>query len=115
MEDVSISFKELLEQATDNQIPVVYELYLTRHKPPLISYMESTNVDTESSFDKTARFSTISNQMKIWSEDIEYSKDLLKVVDGALFAAGWKRTYKTEYMEDGITCISCRYTADFKN
>lgn len=81
--------KELLN-TLETILPTHYEMVLTSNTAtPCISYMELSNVDTDTG--DTFGYSDITYQIKVWGNDIKVIQEYALKVDAALRKLGLKR------------------------
>ena len=99
-----IDYNKSLVAALSNILPTYYEMTLTADsETPCISYMERSNVDTESG--DTLGYSRLSYQIKVWATDLATIQRYALLVDAALRQLGFKRTASGELYDNHSSMI----------
>ena len=85
-------------------LPTHYEMVLTsKTTTPCISYMELSNVDTETG--NTLGYSRIQYQVKVWSNKIKDLQEYALKIDAALRPLGWRRVGSQELHDRNSTMM----------
>jgi hypothetical protein len=85
-------------------LPTHYEMVLTsKTTTPCISYMELSNVDTETG--NTLGYSRIQYQVKVWSNRIKDLQEYALKIDAALRPLGWRRVGSQELHDRNSTMM----------
>lgn len=99
-----INYHADLVSALKTVLPTHYEMALTnKTKTPCISYMEINNYDVATG--ETVEYSSISYQIKVWSNRIEEIQQYAKQIDRVLKPLGWRRTSSGELYDNNSTMI----------
>lgn len=109
-------FRNLLLEATNNEIQVYYELFKEKTAIPCISYLENANRDTLKG--DTLKYSSISYMVKIWAEDLATVLEIQNKIDAVLDENGFNRTSSNELNDDGLIMKVLNYEGtgyEYKN
>ena len=90
-----IDYNAILVSTLNKILPTHYEMVLTSTtKTPCISYMELSNVDTDTG--NTIGYSRIQYQVKVWSNRVKDLQEYSMEIDKALRPLGWRRVGSQE-------------------
>lgn len=93
-----------LVSTLESILPTHYEMALTSNTTtPCISYMELSNVDTETG--NTLGYSRIQYQVKVWSNRIKDLQEYALEIDAALRPLGWRRVGSQELHDRNSTMM----------
>lgn len=99
-----VDLHSALVSALTTVLPTHYEMFLHKDtKTPCISYMELTNVDSDTG--DTIGYSRISYQVKVWATDIATIQTYALQVDKVLRPLGFKRTSSAELHDNQSSMI----------
>lgn len=99
-----IDFHKDIVTALKTILPTHYEMTLHKGtKTPCISYMELSNVATETG--DTLGYSRIQYQIKVWGNDISLLQKYALQIDNVLRPLGWKRVSTNELYDRNSTMI----------
>ena len=99
-----VNYHKNLVAALNTILPTHYEMTLTSNTPiPCISYMEINNYEHISG--DTLGYSTITYQIKVWSNEIAQLQQYAMEIDKALHPLGLKRISSGELYDNQSTMM----------